>query len=131
MLHYSEVAHFSVTRRTQRAPYGEVHVTMPDGGVLVPRVVHGRTLADTLIAFGVPLRSETDGVGSVTHIRVAAHWMARLPVPNVAEQQALRRIAGAGPTSRLASQIVMTPALDGLEIEIDAHSVAPQAWAAG
>ena len=107
-------------------------MTMPDGGVLVPRVVYGRTLADSLIAFGIPLRSENDGVGGPPqHVRIAAHWMSRLPLPGEAELQALRSMANAGPTSRLANQIVITPSLDALEIEIDAHSLVPQSWVAG
>ena len=132
MLHFSEAPHFAVTDRTQRAPYGGVTVTMPDGGVLIPRVVYGRTLADSLIAFGIPLHSERDCHGGAKqHVRISADWLARLPVPNEAEELALRNVPGSGPASRLASQIVMTPALDGLEIEIDSHSLAPQAWVAG
>ena len=133
MLHFAETAHFAVASRRQRAPSGDVRVTMPDGGILMPRGAYGQTLAEVLIGFGVPLRNERGGLGGAAecHVRIAAGWIARLPLPEAAEHLALSQIASAGPASRLASQIIMTPALDGLEIEVDAQSLASHAWVAG
>ena len=127
MLHLAEIPHF--TMYTAPMPLGEVYVRMPDGGSLVASFRYGRTLADILIAFGIPLRRDRgDAEG---HVRIAPDWAARLPSPDDDERRALLRTAHAGPRSRFASHIVMTPALDGLEIDLDAHSLAPQGWVAG
>ena len=107
---------------------------MPDGRLLFPGCTLGRSLAEALIDFGIPLICDCrDGhLCDACHVRIAPLWLSRLPAPSDAERRALHRIAGASSTSRLASQIILTPDLDGLDLEIDAASlIAHTSWVAG
>ena len=109
------------------APGGHlaIKVRMPDGGWLQPDAVAGQPLSQTLTAFGIAISGEG-------HVRVPAAWRNRLPTPTDSELARLHEISDADESSRLASQIVMTPALRGLELEIPPAGLIPQTyWIAG
>lgn len=53
------------------------------------------------------------------HCYVASDWMGRLPPPGDAEIQMLESaVSEIRPNSRLSCQITMTPALDGLTVDL-------------
>ncbi|MDX2223638.1 MAG: 2Fe-2S iron-sulfur cluster-binding protein [Rhodospirillaceae bacterium] len=55
---------------------------------------------------------------STCHVIVEPDWAARLPKPQEAEQDMLDLTYGVKPNSRLACQITLTPALDGLVVRL-------------
>ena len=80
----------------------------------------GDVLLDVAQADGQPLEGTCEGqmACSTCHVIVAADDFARLP-PAVEEEEDMLDLAfGATRTSRLACQIVLTPALDGLTVRI-------------
>lgn len=93
-----------------------------------PKQLHeaiaGLHLVDLMRAHALPVKAECGGacVCATCHVRVPAHWQDRLPPPSEEELAKLDEIPDADETSRLACQIVMTPELDGLEIELQPDS---------
>jgi len=86
----------------------ERDVSAPEGAVLL----------DVAQADGQPLEGTCEGqmACSTCHVIVAADDFSRLP-PAVEEEEDMLDLAiGATRTSRLACQIVLTPALDGLTV---------------
>ena len=82
----------------------------------------GAILLDVAQADGQPLEGTCEGqmACSTCHVIVAAEDFARLP-PAVEEEEDMLDLAiGATRTSRLACQIVLTPALDGLTVRMPA-----------
>ena len=69
---------------------------------------------------GQPLEGTCEGqmACSTCHVIVDADWFARLPRAVEEEEDMLDLAAGATRTSRLACQIVLTEALDGLTVRI-------------
>ena len=59
---------------------------------------------------------------STCHIIVAAEDIARLPKAREEEEDMLDLAAGATRTSRLACQIMLTEALDGLTVRLPSES---------
>ena len=55
---------------------------------------------------------------STCHVIVADEWYGRLPEPSEAEADMLDLTYGVSRTSRLACQIVVTEALDGLTVHL-------------
>jgi 2Fe-2S ferredoxin len=55
---------------------------------------------------------------STCHVVVEPEWYARLPQPSAAEEDMLDLTYGVTRTSRLACQIVLTPALEGLTVRL-------------
>lgn len=107
------------------ADHMAIKVRMPDGGWLQPDAVAGELLSQSLVAFGIAING--DG-----HVRVPAAWRTRLPTPTASELARLKEMADTDETSRLASKIVMTAALRGLELELAPGSLIPQTyWIAG
>jgi 2Fe-2S ferredoxin len=52
------------------------------------------------------------------HVYVAPEWASRLPPPDGQEDGMLGCVLDRRPTSRLSCQIVLTPALDGLVVQV-------------
>lgn len=69
---------------------------------------------------GQPLEGTCEGqmACSTCHVIVAAEDFARLPRASEEEEDMLDLAIGATRTSRLACQILLTPALDGLTVRI-------------
>ena len=69
---------------------------------------------------GLPLEGTCEGqmACSTCHVVVAAEWFAMLPPASEDEEDMLDLAAGATRTSRLACQIVLTEALEGLEVRV-------------
>lgn len=69
---------------------------------------------------GQPLEGTCEGQMSCStcHVLIAAEDFARLPRASEEEDDMLDLAIGAGRTSRLACQIVLTPDLDGLTVRM-------------
>ncbi len=71
---------------------------------------------------GVDIEGACEGslACSTCHVIVAAAWFGRLETPTEDEEDMLDLAFGLTKTSRLGCQIVMTAALDGLEVKLPA-----------
>jgi ferredoxin len=80
----------------------------------------GARLLEVAQADGQPLEGTCEGqmACSTCHVLVAAEDFARLPRASEEEEDMLDLAVGATRTSRLACQIVLTPALDGLTVRM-------------
>lgn len=69
---------------------------------------------------GLPLEGTCEGqmACSTCHVVVAQEWFARLDPASDDEEDMLDLAAGVTRTSRLSCQIVLTEALDGLEVRV-------------
>lgn len=72
----------------------------------------------------MPLEGTCEGqmACSTCHVIVAPDWFGRLPRASEDEEDMLDLAAGVSRTSRLACQITLTEALDGLEVRIPGES---------
>lgn len=84
----------------------------------------GDDLLSVAQAHGLPLEGTCEGqmACSTCHIIVAAEDFARLPQASEMEEDMLDMAAGARRTSRLACQIVLSEALDGMTVRVPAES---------
>lgn len=84
----------------------------------------GESLLALAQAHGQPLEGTCEGslACSTCHVIVAAADFARLPPASEEEEDMLDLAAGATRTSRLACQITLTAALDGLTVRIPAEA---------
>ncbi|WP_095013077.1 2Fe-2S iron-sulfur cluster-binding protein [Tsuneonella mangrovi] len=75
-------------------------------------------------AVGMPLEGTCEGqmACSTCHVIVSPEWFDRLPPAVEEEEDMLDLAAGAVRTSRLSCQIVLSEALDGLEVRIPSDS---------
>ncbi|MEI6642986.1 MAG: 2Fe-2S iron-sulfur cluster-binding protein [Novosphingobium sp.] len=69
---------------------------------------------------GMPLEGTCEGqmACSTCHVIVAADWFDKLAPASEDEEDMLDLAAGVTRTSRLSCQIVLTEALDGLEVRV-------------
>ena len=78
-------------------------------------------------AAGMPLEGTCEGqmACSTCHVIVGRDWFGQLPPATEDEEDLLDLAADIRPTSRLACQIELTTALDGLEVRIpgDSHDM--------
>lgn len=84
----------------------------------------GAILLDVAQAAGMPLEGTCEGqmACSTCHVIVAPEWFDRLRPASEEEEDMLDLAAGACRTSRLACQIVLGQALDGLAVAIPAEA---------
>ena len=95
-----------------------VHLQEADGSLHTVHGQAGRSLMHVALAHGVEaIAADCGGClqCATCHVIVDADWLARLPSPAEDELAMLEMTAAAlEPGSRLACQIVLAPALDGL-----------------
>ncbi len=91
-----------------------------DGTRHVATAAEGDTLLAAAQADNQPLEGTCEGqmACATCHVIVAAEDFDRLPPASADEEDMLDLAHGATRTSRLACQIVLTPALDGLTVRI-------------
>lgn len=109
-------------------------VRLVDGGRFSISAPAGSRVIDAIRGFGLPLKAECEGrcYCASCHVRVAGDWASRLHEPDADELAKLHDVRGATRTSRLICRLILTPDLDGLDIEIDPWSLVPQTyWVAG
>lgn len=82
--------------------------------------VAGERLLDVARRNGLPLEGTCNGdlACATCHVIVDGDWFARLPDAREEEEDMLDLVAAARRTSRLACQIVLTPALDKLSVSL-------------
>ncbi len=90
----------------------------------------GDSLLSVAQAAGMPLEGTCEGqmACSTCHVILPEQWFAQLPPASEEEEDMLDLAAGACRTSRLSCQIVLTGALDGMEIRIPPDSHDAQAF---
>ncbi|MEY4268961.1 MAG: hypothetical protein RLZZ58_177 [Pseudomonadota bacterium] len=103
----------------------KVHFVHADGtGRTDASAADGACLLDVAQAAGMPLEGTCEGqmACSTCHVIIDKDDFARLPAASDDEEDMLDLAAGARRTSRLACQILLSPALDGLTVHIPAES---------
>ncbi|OYW45293.1 MAG: 2Fe-2S ferredoxin [Sphingomonadales bacterium 32-68-7] len=95
-----------------------------DGNRIEAEARPGDRLLDVAQAAGMPLEGTCEGqmACSTCHVILPADWFALLPPASEDEEDMLDLAAGACRTSRLACQIELSQALDGIEVKIPAVS---------
>ena len=112
----------------------KLHVSLIDGGRFEPDAASGYRIMELMRMYGLPIKAECGGacVCATCHVRIPQSWQHLLPPPSDEELAKLDEIPGADENSRLACQLMMTDALDGLEVELQPDSLIPQTnWVAG
>ena len=84
----------------------------------------GARLLEVAQAAGLPLEGTCEGqmACSTCHVVVAAEWFTKLDPAVEDEEDMLDLAAGVARTSRLSCQIVLSDALDGIEVRIPGES---------
>jgi ferredoxin-2, mitochondrial len=84
----------------------------------------GVSLLEVAQNAGMPLEGTCEGqmACSTCHVIVARDWFDKLPRASADEDDMLDLAAGVARTSRLACQITLDEALDGLEVRIPGES---------
>ena len=84
----------------------------------------GARLLEAAQAAGMPLEGTCEGqmACSTCHVIVAPEWFDLLPPASDDEEDMLDLAADVARTSRLSCQIVISDALDGLEVRIPGES---------
>ncbi len=102
----------------------KVRFTTPRGHDVEAEASPGEILLDVAQAAGMPLEGTCEGqmACSTCHVIVAPEWFERLPPASEEEEDMLDLAAGARRTSRLACQIVLSEALDGISVSIPAEA---------
>ena len=111
-----------------------LRVRMPDGGVLWPTIRSGARLIDALAAYGLPIRVIGAERGGCSRCRavIASSWVDDLPPPTAEERDVLASLGVDDGASRLLCRLIMTPDLNGLELELPWDALVPQTyWVAG
>jgi ferredoxin, 2Fe-2S len=96
------------------------------GGMREVDATVGQSAMRAATANGVPgIIAECGGYLScgTCHVYVAGEWADRLPPPAWDEEDMLQIVVAPTPTSRMSCQIVITPELDGLTLEVPARQL--------
>ncbi len=95
-----------------------------DGTRVVAQAEAGSGLLEAGQAAGMPLEGTCEGqmACSTCHVVIAAEWFARLPAASTDEEDMLDLATGVCRHSRLACQLLLTEALDGIEVRIPGES---------
>ena len=101
-----------------------VHFITADGNSVPADAQPGARLLEVAQAAGMPLEGTCEGqmACSTCHVVVLPEWFDRLPPASADEEDMLDLAAGVARTSRLSCQIVLTEALDGLQVRIPEES---------
>jgi ferredoxin-2, mitochondrial len=91
---------------------------------IVAEAAPGTRLLEVGQNAGLPLEGTCEGqmACSTCHVVVAPDWFALLPEASEDEEDMLDLAAGVTRTSRLACQITLTDALDGLEVRVPSEA---------
>ncbi len=113
-----------------------LRVRMPDGGWIEPPAEAGIRVVDLLARFGLPMRDTCRGRCTCVTCRakIPPAWRNRLAPPRADEASLLSDLGrdDGDNGTRLLCGLVMTPDLDGLELELHWDALVPQTyWIAG
>ena len=95
-----------------------------DGNRVTAHAEPGTRLLEVGQSAGMPLEGTCEGqmACSTCHVIIGPDWFDRLPPASMEEEDMLDLAAGVARTSRLACQIELTDALDGIEVRIPGMS---------
>lgn len=95
-----------------------------NGDRIVAEAADGARLLEVAQNADMPLEGTCEGqmACSTCHVIVGKDWFAKLPPASEDEEDMLDLAAGVTRTSRLACQITLTAALDGLGVRIPGES---------
>ena len=95
-----------------------------NGERIAAEAADGDSLLDVAQIADMPLEGTCEGqmACSTCHVIVGKDWFDKLPPASEDEEDMLDLAAGVTRTSRLACQITLTAALDGLEVRIPGES---------
>ena len=99
----------------------KVTYIQPDGKIRVVEAAAGTTVMEAAVDNDVAgIVAECGGACSCAtcHVHVDPAWVDKLRPPDPQEDGMLGCVLDRRPTSRLSCQIVLTPALDGLVVEV-------------
>ncbi len=103
----------------------KVSFILTDGTRRVIEVAPDRTVLDIAWENGIDIEGACEGAMacSTCHVILDQEDFDRLPEPSEEEEDLLDLAWGLTPTSRLGCQIVLTEALDGLELRLPLATV--------
>ena len=80
----------------------------------------GQSLMAVAVANNIDMEAACEGAMacSTCHVIVDEAWFGRLEAPSNDEDDMLDLASGLAPTSRLACQVILTDALDGLTVRL-------------
>lgn len=99
-------------------------VTDREGTVHELEALEGWRAMEVIRDYGLPIKAECGGACSCAtcHVYVAEQWLARLFPPREEEIEMLDQAFQVHENSRLSCQILMSDALDGLEVTLAPES---------
>jgi ferredoxin, 2Fe-2S len=103
-----------------------VVVRMPDGSSHRLEALEGWRVMEVIRDWGLPIKAECGGACACAtcHVWVDAKWLPKLTSPTHEELEMLDGAFHVDERSRLCCQIIMSPELDGLELELAPESLA-------
>ena len=103
-----------------------IHVRLPDGSVHRLEALEGWRVMEVIRDWGLPIKAECGGACACAtcHVWVSKAWTEKLVPPTGEESEMLDGAFQVDERSRLSCQLIMSPELDGLEIELAPESLA-------
>jgi 2Fe-2S ferredoxin len=103
-----------------------INVRLPDGTVHRLEALEGWRVMEVIRDWGLPIKAECGGACACAtcHVWVGKEWIAKLVPATDEELEMLDGAFQVDERSRLCCQIIMTPELDGLEVELAPESLA-------
>ena len=105
-----------------------VNVRLPDGTVHRLEALEGWRVMEVMRDWGLPIKAECGGACACAtcHVWVEGDWAAKLVPSTDEETEMLDGAFQVDGRSRLCCQLIMTPELDGLEIELAPESLSDE-----
>jgi 2Fe-2S ferredoxin len=105
-----------------------VEVRMPDGTVHRLEALDGWRVMEVIRDWGLPIKAECGGACACAtcHVWVDEQWVTKLAPASAEELEMLDGAFSVDARSRLCCQIIMSPELDGLALELAPESVADE-----
>ena len=106
-----------------------VEVLMPDGTIHRLEALDGWRVMEVIRDWGLPIKAECGGACACAtcHVWVGENWLGKLPAASAEELEMLDGAFNVDERSRLCCQIIMSPELDGLTVELAPESIADAA----
>ena len=103
-----------------------INVRLPDGSTHRLEAMEGWRVMEVVRDWGLPIKAECGGACACAtcHVWVAEGWVGKLVPPTDEETEMLDGAFSVDEQrSRLSCQLIMTPELDGLEVELAPESL--------
>jgi 2Fe-2S ferredoxin len=103
-----------------------INVRLPDGSTHRLEAMEGWRVMEVIRDWGLPIKAECGGACACAtcHVWVAEGWVGKLVPPTDEETEMLDgAFSSDEQRSRLSCQLIMTPELDGLEVELAPESL--------